>query len=215
MQDLQKLQLRGLWLKFSQFSLDFSLLFCIIVYMKHKKCLLLNQDFTPICLISWKKAIYHAMSDKLMVVDYYENDFAVTGSNHKFPIPAVLVCRKFIKNTNKTVKYSKLNLFIRDNFTCSYCGKRDTTRRSLTVDHIIPKSRWGKLGYKGSFNHWNNLTTCCFSCNTKKGDRLLQECGMKLRRNPFEPTARQIIKGIKPDTRISEEWKRYLPEAYS
>ena len=49
----------------------------------------------------------------------------------------------------------------RDNFTCQHCG----TRRDLSLDHIIPQSKGGPTTYE-------NLTTLCRSCNSRKHDRL-------------------------------------------
>ena len=52
-------------------------------------------------------------------------------------------------------------IFERDNFTCQKCG----SRRLLTIDHIIPKS-------KGGLTVKDNLQTLCKACNIKKGKKL-------------------------------------------
>jgi hypothetical protein len=49
----------------------------------------------------------------------------------------------------------------RDNFTCKICG----SRKYLSIDHIIPESKGGKLIE-------SNLQTLCKSCNSRKGARL-------------------------------------------
>ncbi len=64
----------------------------------------------------------------------------------------------------------------RDGHACVYCG----SKKNLTIDHIIPKS-------KGGDNTWKNLVTCCSPCNLKKGDKSLEEIGMKLIKKPTEP----------------------------
>ena len=48
----------------------------------------------------------------------------------------------------------------RDNYTCKHCG----SRRNLTVDHIYPESKGGKLTME-------NTQTLCKSCNSRKGTR--------------------------------------------
>jgi 5-methylcytosine-specific restriction endonuclease McrA len=48
----------------------------------------------------------------------------------------------------------------RDNFTCRHCG----SRRNLTVDHIYPESKGGKLTME-------NCQTLCKPCNSRKGAR--------------------------------------------
>lgn len=56
---------------------------------------------------------------------------------------------------------------------CRYCG----SRKDLTMDHVHPASKGG--GWE-----WENLVTCCFSCNSKKGDKTLEQLGWKLRNQP-------------------------------
>jgi hypothetical protein len=56
-------------------------------------------------------------------------------------------------------------VFSRDDYTCSYCGKRGTY---LECDHIVPVSRGGSSEVK-------NLTTACKPCNRAKRDKLLSE----------------------------------------
>lgn len=48
---------------------------------------------------------------------------------------------------------------------CTYCSVR-LTRRSLTRDHVIPRSRGGK-------STPDNLVPCCSACNLQKSDRPL------------------------------------------
>jgi 5-methylcytosine-specific restriction endonuclease McrA len=67
-------------------------------------------------------------------------------------------------------------IYARDNHTCQYCGA--TTR--LTIDHVVPKCR-------GGGDTWENLVVACSSCNTKKGNTLLEQTGMKLARQPRAP----------------------------
>lgn len=61
-------------------------------------------------------------------------------------------------------KISK-EVFERDNYTCSYCGK---VGGILEIDHIIPISKNGT-------NHLNNLTTACRKCNRQKKDKTAEE----------------------------------------
>jgi hypothetical protein len=58
----------------------------------------------------------------------------------------------------------------RDGFYCSYCGVEGGKTTKWCVDHIIPLSR-------GGTNDPDNLTACCFPCNSSKSDRLLSEWG--------------------------------------
>jgi len=70
-------------------------------------------------------------------------------------------------------------LFFRDQGRCQLCGKKLNLKRqaphplTATVDHIIPLSKNGEHSYK-------NVQLACFSCNSKKGDRLM-DIGEQLR----------------------------------
>jgi alanyl-tRNA synthetase len=61
-----------------------------------------------------------------------------------FIVPHVLRLVKLIRAIYKSrVPFSKKNVFIRDNFTCQYCGSHEV----LTIDHVMPVSRGGKTDF--------------------------------------------------------------------
>lgn len=55
-------------------------------------------------------------------------------------------------------------VFERDGWQCTYCGSVEDP----TIDHIVPLIR-------GGTNDMDNLTPACRSCNSSKGDKLLNE----------------------------------------
>lgn len=63
---------------------------------------------------------------------------------------------------------------------CPYCGiqLRDVAKKwqpgSKSLDHITPLSR-------GGAHSLTNVIVCCYTCNTKKGRRTLEEVGFVLR----------------------------------
>jgi 5-methylcytosine-specific restriction endonuclease McrA len=66
-------------------------------------------------------------------------------------------------------KLRRRAIYLRDDFTCGYCGKRGQVNAKdinlrLTIDHITPKHR-------GGTNKSRNLITCCRRCNLQKGSR--------------------------------------------
>lgn len=71
---------------------------------------------------------------------------------------------------NIILRYSRRNVFLRDNMKCQYCGERGTYD-SLTIDHIVPKS-------KGGPNTYENVVSACKACNNQKRDRTPEESGM-------------------------------------
>ncbi len=81
----------------------------------------------------------------------------------------------FYKRTKIKVKMQRI--YRRDNYQCVYCG----SKKNLTLDHVIPKSR-------GGLNNWENLATSCAGCNTKKADRTPEEAKMSMSHKPYIPT---------------------------
>jgi CRISPR/Cas system Type II protein with McrA/HNH and RuvC-like nuclease domain len=63
----------------------------------------------------------------------------------------------------------RFEIFMRDNFTCQYCGvNKEEDGVKLEVDHIVPVS-------KGGTNKESNLTTACFSCNRGKRNKIVPD----------------------------------------
>ena len=166
--------------------------------------LLLNYDYQPIRIISWKKAIKLLSGEKVDVVEEYE-DVDIKTVSLSIKLPAVMRLRNYVKFFSKNqgaVKFNRLNVFHRDGFTCQYCdGQPGVTK--LTYDHVIPKSRGGKTA-------WTNIVTCCHPCNSKKSNNTPKEMGWKLNREPVmpKPSEHFMMRLAFPQT--PEAWKCYL-----
>lgn len=187
--------------------------------IEHSKSLLLNADYTPIKTINWKRAIIWSMRSStkfkfaIDIVDFYKEEYIQT-INKKIPLPAVCRLQKYFKQ-KQDVYFSRENIFLRDNYTCQYCGVL-FSRNNLTYDHVIPKSRWD---YKnGSPTSWTNITTACLRCNFKKGDKTPKEANMHLLSLPNIPSKHMrflpVGKQLSTIKNIPDEWKPYLPESY-
>lgn len=183
----------------------------------HKDCLVLNADYSPIGIIDWKKAMIwsfrytHSKYSGIEILEYYLNDYVV-GAHSNEKIPAVVKTTKFFKINNHSVNFSRKNLFIRDNYTCQYCGDK-LSPNQLTYDHIIPKSKWQ---YKNQpVTSWTNIVTACFRCNSRKGNKTLTQANMELMTCPYIPNkttkylhvTHQILT-IKHS--IPKEWQLYV-----
>jgi len=97
------------------------------------------------------------------------------------------------------VKLTRREIFRRDNYTCQYCGKRDT---ALTVDHVIPR-------HMGGQHIWTNLAAACSFCNHRKGGRKVEEAHMRLMHIPKEPPANAAYIFGKHLTE-NGEWEPYI-----
>lgn len=189
---------------------------------ENSKCLVLNADYSPLCVIGWKRALiwsFKHSEDPLIgveVIDFYKNDFITGTNNRKFPIPAVVKTIKYFRLHDQRVNFSRKNIFIRDNYTCQYCNlKKDICE--LTYDHVIPKSKW--TNGLGTPTNWTNIVTACVGCNRKKGSRTPKQANMPLKNNPVIPVKNtkylpltHYLLRIRSD--IPEEWTIYLPESY-
>ena len=85
-------------------------------------------------------------------------------------------------------------------------------RSELTVDHIIPKSKWKTLGNKGSSNIFENVVTACKPCNATKKDRTPKEAGMSLLSNPRKINRRDAMRHRFEMYEIPDKWKPYLED---
>jgi hypothetical protein len=190
--------------------------------VQSSKCLLLNADFTPLSIMEWTKAIMWSMryvdnpTYGIEILDFYKNDYITGVNNKKYPIPAVAKTKKFLKLNRQNITFSRKNIFIRDDFTCQYCGSKFDIA-SLTYDHVIPKSMWNNNS--GSPTSWTNIVTACVGCNRKKGSKTPKQANMPLKTFPTKPTKNNKYLPIthhlaKISADIPYEWKIYLPESY-
>ncbi|VVA26514.1 PREDICTED: HNH endonuclease [Prunus dulcis] len=176
--------------------------------------LVLDISYRPVNVVCWKRAICLEYMEKADVLEYY--DQTVNSPNGSFYIPAVLrvphllqiVKRRRIKNN-----LSRKNILCRDSFTCQYCSSRE----NLTIDHVLPIVRGGEW-------KWENLVTACARCNSKKGQKTLEEANMKLTKVPKAPKDYDIlaipltsaaIKMLKMRKGTPEEWLQYLSKPSS
>lgn len=143
--------------------------------------LVLNASYEALHITSWRRAIVLLLKEKARILSE-----KVIQLVEYIRLP---FSKMSISNPSRAMIYA------RDQNKCQYCG---ATRR-LTIDHIIPKSRGGD-------NSWLNMVVACSSCNTKKGNKLLEHTGMKLMRKPFIPPNKVYF--ILASSQVPE-WKEY------
>ena len=156
--------------------------------MESSQTLLLNQGFEPIKVISWQRAITLLFLGKVEVLEEYEAS-GIRSVNLVIKIPAVVRLLRAFRRHARPVKFSRVNIYARDNYKCQYCGRKASISE-LTYDHVMPRSR-------GGMTEWTNIVTCCYLCNRKKGGRTPNEAGMKLLASPI--AAELGARGRDPD----------------
>ena len=80
-------------------------------------------------------------------------------------VPSVISLKEYIKSQKSPV-FTRFNVFLRDKFSCQYCGAMKQSH-DLTFDHVIPRSKVGK--------RWTNVVAACRPCNFKKGSKILRK----------------------------------------
>ena len=165
--------------------------------------LVLNADFQPLSyyplsLWSWQDAIKAVFLTRVNIVSEYER--VVHSPSFEMKLPSVVALKRYIQPV-RFPAFTRFNLFLRDYFSCQYCGAGD----DLTFDHMTPKSRGGRTT-------WDNVVSACAKCNIRKGGRLPKEAGMWPAVPPRRPTTRELIKAGRryPPNFLHESWRDFL-----
>lgn len=165
--------------------------------------LVLNADYTPLSyyplsLWPWQTAIKAVFLERVDILASYARE--VHSPSWTMPIPSVIALRQYVK-PSEFPAFTRFNLFLRDRFTCQYCG----SPHNLTFDHVVPR----RLGGRTS---WENVATACSPCNLKKGGRTPQQANMPLLVKPIRPTSWQLQERGRafPPGYLHETWRDWL-----
>lgn len=167
-----------------------------------ERTLLLNATFEPLRVISWQKAITLVCQGKVEIIEVYNKE--IRGVTISFKLPSILRLLKYVRlrKGHNIVKFSRANIFARDNYSCQYCGDKFRSE-DLTFDHVIPAAHGGK-------KTWENIVTACIDCNNKKANRTPEGASMRLIQKPEKPKWMPTVTitiGIK---NTPESWRDYL-----
>lgn len=171
---------------------------------KIDKVLLLDQSFAPVKVVNWQKALCLVFLEKAEVVSINEN-FSVRSATASHPVPSIIRLVNKAKIKPSKIRFSRLNIYKRDNFKCQYCGNFFNVKE-LTLDHVVPRSKGGKTS-------WINVTSSCYPCNSKKRDKTPQQANMRLLTQPKYPSyfsGASIIRFYLDE--VPEDWKMWLGE---
>lgn len=140
-----------------------------------EKVLVLNSDYTPLNVTNVFRGFNLVSKGKAEILK--SSDKPLRTGMKEFIRPLIIRLLNYVRYRPKGVRINRHRIFARDRYTCVYCG----TKKNLTIDHILPKSRGGK-------NTWLNMVTCCSSCNRQKGDKTPEEANLKMLYKVTEPT---------------------------
>jgi len=122
-------------------------------------------------------------------------------------VPHVIRLTHFDSLPRKEVRFTRHSVFERDHHTCQYCGVKFGKRsvHNLNLDHVIPKEQGGSTS-------WENITTSCIPCNTKKANRTPLQAGMSLLKVPKKPQWRAFV-AVPLNEIMRESWEKFMDVA--
>ncbi len=164
--------------------------------------LLLNATYEPLRVVNWQKAITLLWQGKVEVLEFHDRDIRGVTIIWKLPSVMRLLNMVKLKSSHRAVKFSRINIFTRDKYSCQYCEKRFRTEE-LTFDHVVPIAKGGR-------KTWENIVTACWRCNNKKSGRTPDEAGMKLRKKPSKPRWTPTLTLMIGIRNAPDSWRDYL-----
>jgi 5-methylcytosine-specific restriction endonuclease McrA len=156
------------------------------------------MSLLPLSIINWQESIRYMVLDKATVLEWHE-DWIVRSARWETRVPAVIILKEYMKKKTN-IRYSKQNVFLRDSFSCQYCGTA-VNKRTATLDHVIPVSKGGK-------SVWENAVTACGPCNSRKG----HDTKMKPKIKAYKPSYWELVEKRKkmPFDLRHDSWASYI-----
>lgn len=178
------------------------------------RVLVLNKNYIPIEVTHAKRALSMLYQEVAKALDeeYRTYDFMnwlqleATQAHERIGlverfirVPQAVVLKFYDQIPQKQIRFSRINVYLRDQHICQYCGQ-NFSKDQLNLDHVIPKS-------KGGLTTWENVVCCCLNCNKRKADLSLAQAEMKLIKKPSKPRW-SFLQEIQP--KELHHWKSFL-----
>lgn len=130
-------------------------------------------------------------------------DHAVQTIRGAVRVPSVIVAVNFSRVPKRRPTLNARNIRERDGNRCQYTG-RVLGPGEGNLDHVVPRSR-------GGHDSWDNLVWAAREVNTRKGNRLPQEAGLRLLRSPVAPKEVPVTVLIRNSHGVPE-WELFLSQ---
>ena len=161
--------------------------------------LLLNLNYEPLNVCNVRRALVLLDLGKAEVLEY--NGLLIRTTRRTYPCPSVIHLVYLIHRPRPHARLTRREIFIRDDYTCQYCGSR---MRELTLDHVIPVHRGGP-------HTWENLVSACPRCNHRKGGRTVEEAHLRLLHTPVHPRSTSYFLFYQY-LQTHTDWQKFIPE---
>src|ERR1051326_2105884 len=130
-----------------------------------------------------------------------EQDEAVHTVRGQIRVPTVIVAVNYAKVPKKRPKLCARTIRERDGNRCQHTG-RVLRPDEGSLDHVLPRSRGGK-------DTWENLVWSGKDVNSRKGDRLPHEAGLKLLSTPRAPNEMPAMAFIRNSHAVAD-WELFV-----
>ena len=174
------------------------------VQLLHAPVLVLNVNYVPLNICTVRRAVIlvakslYRVRNRVKVLEYHRGQLRTVTS--LVDVPSVILLDYMVKKPFLPRKLSRNEVFLRDRFTCQYCGKKYQDKE-LTLDHVVPRRQDGS-------HTWENVVAACNRCNRHKAGRTPAEANM-LAQEPRAPDPTPYL--ILQNRTLLDEWLRYLP----
>jgi len=168
------------------------------------KVLALSSNYEPLGVIDWQRAVTLLFSGKVQTL--HESDQVIRSPSWEMRIPTVVAFRHSRHKRVKSVRFSRKNVWIRDEGRCQYCNS-SVSIKDFTLDHVQPRTTGGQT-------MWTNVVTCCTPCNQKKADKPLNRSGLSLLKHPCKPVSLPYVQDVESfydfNVSVPDSWKFWL-----
>ena len=136
----------------------------------------LESTGQPLRWIGWQEAVVLDARDRIawsageIEFTFRGGVSRLTGRRSEITVSSIIAVKGYGHHRgleNVIPPLSNRELFLRDGYTCMYCGG-EFPDHLLTRDHLTPLSR-------GGVDTWQNVVTACSHCNLMKGNRKLRK----------------------------------------
>jgi 5-methylcytosine-specific restriction endonuclease McrA len=161
--------------------------------------LLLDSTYEPLRIISWEDAMQMVVTGDGEIIEVHE-DKVIRSATQEWKMPSVVRQFKKFKRVGE-VNFNRINVFMRDSFTCQYCTVKKKACH-LTFDHVLPRDQGGKTT-------WENIVAACKPCNSFKDNRTPEQAKMKLLKKPERPKWLPYQMSVRMK-KVPDKWMPYI-----
>jgi 5-methylcytosine-specific restriction endonuclease McrA len=163
----------------------------------HAPVLVLNLNYVPLNICNVRRAVILVGKGKAELLENHRGQLRTVSS--LVDVPSIIRLVYLVKKPFLPRNLSKKEVFLRDKFTCQYCGKKAP---DLTLDHVVPRRQQGS-------HTWENVVAACSRCNMRKAGRTPTEANMLLNTVPRAPDPNPYL--ILQNRTLLDEWLPYVP----